>query len=234
MSSSTQVSAHAARSLDLPFFDGFPYLLTRSDPAVYHILVLPAMEPEALRLLARRQLAANRLPCCLVLGEDLGLYLEPDGGERLSNDIPRGGYLVTRKLLPALAFKETGELQVRERELDARVQRQPSSGFVMGDLTKGGRPATQEDLVQLGGHATWIPRRLSRCPKCGEWQGRCLDPNRGQGELVVRVHCRCDNWNRCAWCGKPLYERRLAANYFNPVDAKVWHVPGFTAFGHHC
>ena len=31
-----------------------------------------------------------------------------------------------------------------------------------------------------------------------------------------------------------LHERRLNANYYNPRDHSIWHVPGFSAFEHRC
>jgi hypothetical protein len=50
----------------------------------------------------------------------------------------------------------------------------------------------------------------------------------------MRVHCRCDNWNRCARCGETLAEWRLNANYYDPMDNTIWHVPGFCGLSHTC
>jgi hypothetical protein len=50
----------------------------------------------------------------------------------------------------------------------------------------------------------------------------------------MTVHCRCQNDNRCAACGGFLYERKLNANYYNPSDGQIWHVPGFCRFRHQC
>jgi hypothetical protein len=50
----------------------------------------------------------------------------------------------------------------------------------------------------------------------------------------MQIHCVCANLNFCAACLKPLYECKLNANYFNPSDCGVWHVPGFLALAHHC
>ncbi len=55
----------------LPIFEGFPYLVTRVVPAMYHGILLPADASELeLVLLARTQWRANRLEVCLVIGED--------------------------------------------------------------------------------------------------------------------------------------------------------------------
>ena len=50
----------------------------------------------------------------------------------------------------------------------------------------------------------------------------------------MRVHCRCENANRCAACGELLYERRLDANYYDLADDEVMHVPGFCGLRHRC
>ena len=51
----------------LSLFEGFPYLVTRVVPAMYHLILLPAAASELeLVLLARTQWRANRLETCLV------------------------------------------------------------------------------------------------------------------------------------------------------------------------
>ena len=56
--------------------------MTRVVPTLYHVILLPAeVPPDGLRALARSQVRANRLHTCVVLGNDLGLYLTPEGGE---------------------------------------------------------------------------------------------------------------------------------------------------------
>jgi len=79
-----------------------------------------------------------------------------------------------------------------------------------------------------------VPVGLAGCTSCGEWRGECLAPSVLVAPLVVAVHCRCANHNLCARCGELLYERRLDANYYNPRDGQVWHVPGFCALRHPC
>jgi hypothetical protein len=61
--------------------------------------------------------------------------------------------------------------------------------------------------------------------------------SRPESELrrqVMRVHCRCENHNRCARCGEQLAKRRLNANYYRESDRQIWHVPGFRGLSHRC
>ena len=104
-----------------------------------------------------------------------------------------------------------------------------------GDPAKGGREANADDVARLAGAGTNdVPRGLECCPTCGEWRGRCLDPSPEFFFKVMTVHCRCANDNRCAACGLLLYKRKLNANYYDPRDGKIWHVPGFDGLGHQC
>jgi hypothetical protein len=105
--------------------------------------------------------------------------------------------------------------------------------YILGDVTKGGRLPTADEEERLAGmHADNVPRGLWPCPRCGEWRGECLDTL--IRELVVRVHCLCENDNRCAACGELLHTRKLNANHFDPADGKIWHTPAFAALGHRC
>ena len=226
----------SSRSTGLRTFDGYPYLITRVVPTLYHLILLPAeATPDTLRGLARSQVRANRLPTCLVLGNDLCLYLIPEGGETISPDIPSGGVFVTDRLPPPQPFQLSAELAARRQWLQAFLATGPRPGFLCGDLAKGGRPATPDEQGRLNGrNPQGVPNGLERCLVCGEWQGECLDPGEQFAGKLMRVHCRCANWNRCARCGGPLYTRRLNANYFDPADGQIWHVPGFCAFSHAC
>jgi hypothetical protein len=106
---------------------------------------------------------------------------------------------------------------------------------MFGDLTKGGRDATADEVGRLAGAGPeGRPRGLERCPTCEEWRGRCLDPSPTFVCKVMTVHCGCQNDNRCAACGGFLYERKLNANYYNARDGQIWHVPGFCGFRHRC
>jgi hypothetical protein len=106
---------------------------------------------------------------------------------------------------------------------------------MLGDLTKGGRAATDEEKRSLAEVlCDGTPRGLSRCLTCGHWQGVCLDPSEHFTGQAMTVHCFCDNHHRCARCHERLYVRRLNANYYNPPDRGIWHVPGFCRFNHRC
>lgn len=138
-------------------------------------------------------------------------------------------------MLP-LRRTDTAERQTRQRQLDALVEaHRRKGGYILGDLTKGGREATADEVGRLAGAGPeGRPRGLECCPTCGEWHGRCLDPSPTFVCKVMTVHCGCQNDNRCAACGGFLYERKLNANHYNPRDGQIWHVPGFSGFKHRC
>lgn len=223
--------------LSLPFFGGVPYISTRVVPALYHITLLPQHWIwEELTSLARYQVAANRLPVCLVLANDRCVYYTADGQESASDRPPRGGALVADFLRLCVDLPVTPELAERSDLLHAIIARQSQQGgYLLGDLRKCGRRATEAEQSMLRcTTASGVPTGLARCSKCGDWRGECLDPSPRLEDWVVPVSCRCDNHNRCAWCGGPLYERRLNGNYLEPGDGQIWHVPGFLGFRHNC
>jgi len=233
--------SHALATLGLGFgptslFDGFPYVMTRVVPTMYHIIVLPD-GPDATDLIeiARRQARANALPTCLVRAADSATYIAADGRE-YRGEPPRGGVIVTDRLRPCRTFPETQSLIARRLALDRFIQRVgPRSGYAFGDLTKGGRPPMLEEAVMLAGtQVNGVPRGLTRCGRCGEWRGRCLDPSPEFARQVMEVHCRCANDNRCAACGELLHARKLNANEYDETDGQIWHTPGFSAFRHVC
>ena len=231
------LTAQQVKALNLPAFESFPYLATRVVPAFYHLSLLPgSFEAELLRHIARRQVAANRLHTCLVFGPDDCLYYEIDGTEFHSDEIPRGGHAVFGKLRLCVEVENDNELQVRRRLLAAYVEeRSLASGYLFGDLTKGGRDATPDEQLRLIGVQTGgVPRGLNQCPTCGEWTGECLDPSPQFKGKVMRVHCLCENDNRCAACGGLIYAHKLNANYFQKSDGHIWHVPGFSGLSHRC
>jgi len=217
-------------------FEGFPYLVTRVVPTMYHVIVLPdELNANELLEAARLQACANRLPTSVVRAADSALYIGVDGGETVG-EAPRGGVVVAGRLRPCRAFTETRSVLARRSALDCFIEKAtPRTGYIFGDLTKGGRAATLEERSLLSGTQTnGIPRGLARCGRCGGWRGRCLDPSPQFAEQVMDVRCRCDNDNRCAGCGTQLHVRKLNANYYNPRDGQVWHVPGFSGLGHRC
>ena len=222
---------------ELPQFDGFPYLVTRLVPALYHLMLLPGDAPrDTLMSLAQRQVRANRLDTCLALDDTHAIFFWSDGRVQPSESVPRGGTVLANKLAPAVEFLDTRELRARGRRLETFVDLHGHAGSSMfGDLTKGGRAATPEELLAFAGtNAAGVPRRLERCATCREWRGVCLDPSVKFAGMLMTVHCRCDNHNRCGRCGAGLYERRLNANYYDPGENTVMHVPGFCCVNHRC
>jgi hypothetical protein len=225
------------KALNLPFFESFPYLTTRVVPAFYHLAILPgSFDRELLRHIAQRQVAANKLPTCLVFGPDDCIYYEINGTESRSDAIPYGAHAVFGKLRLCVELENDDELQVRREFLAAYVEkRNRAGGYLHGDLTKGGHDATSDEQLRLTGVQTGgIPRGLDQCPTCGEWTGECLDPSPVFKSKVMRVHCLCENDNRCAACGGPLHAHKLNANYFEKSDGQIWHVPGFCGLSHGC
>jgi hypothetical protein len=203
---------------------------------MYHIIVLPDDVGEAeLVDVGRRQAHANALPTGLVLAADTAVYFTSDGREDRAEP-PRGGVILAGRLRPCRPFSETETLVARSLALARHIQAvTPRAGYIHGDLTKGGRPATLEETVMLAGRRpNGVPRGLTRCARCAEWRGRCLDPSPRFAGQVMEVHCRCANDNRCAACGDLLYERKLNANTYDEVDGQVWHTPGFSGLGHLC
>lgn len=227
---------YSAPQVDLPTFDGFPYLLTRLSPAFYHIILLPKeLAPEALRSFARQQAQANQLPTCLVIDTSLCLYLSAETSEFVTGHVPRGGMLITGKLQFCEPLPESVELRERAALLERWLSGQRKQRFLIGDTRKGGRPASPQEAIQLEGkESDGVPNGLSRCLACGEWRGECLDPNPRFTGLVMRVHCRCENDSRCARCGNPFCDRKVDANYYEVADGVIWHVPGFSCLSHRC
>jgi hypothetical protein len=234
------ISAENSRSHEgPPAFGGFPYMATYVVSGLNHIILLPMSEDYGifrLRDIARAQAGLNRLPTCLVINWDQCLYVRPDGTEQDSTNIPKAAWVEYGKLLPDKPFPETGELRSRRLMLQkfsenlksCKGQGQP---MLMGDLTKGGRIRRPEDGPLKGFQQNGVPKGLRQCSKCREWKGECFD---APLPLVVHVHCTCENDNLCAACRRPLYSRKLNANYYSESDRGIWHVPAFCAFDHTC
>jgi hypothetical protein len=51
---------------------------------------------------------------------------------------------------------------------------------------------------------------------------------------VIRIHCRCENHNRCARCGEPLADQRLSSYEYDEVEGKAMYLAAYAAFGHRC
>ncbi|MDO8942859.1 MAG: hypothetical protein Q7U75_06720 [Desulfobacterales bacterium] len=218
----------------------FPYLVTRLVTALYHVIVMPDVEEQRLLATTAAQHRVNDLDTCLVLGPDTAFYFGRDGCS-LSHATPAGGFLVTGSILPS--HDVVGWIAAdtswpgRQAMLAEVIRSRSLPGALMGDITKGGRQASDEDCARLGGvnpQEPGVPKGLIRCAACGQYHGQCLDPSPTFAGRVMTVHCTCDNRNRCAQCGKRLYERKLNANYYKPADGQIWHVPGFSALSHRC
>jgi len=221
-------------------FDGYPYLVTRiGHSALRHVAVLPQEWPEERLIdLARRQASANRLDTCLVLAPTTTVYLTADGAEARDNLVPTGLPVVERLRLAA-RLPRTPEIADRRARLRAFAAAQTGPGYIVGDGLESGRPATREDLIRLVGLDACDPHPgLVRCDTCRELAGDFLATNgEGNGDVtprVVRVHCRCENHNRCARCGEPLAERRLSAYHFAEDRQSVCYVAAYCAFSHRC
>jgi hypothetical protein len=220
----------------IPLFDGFPYLSTRLVPAAYHLTLLPeSWRRERLVDALVLQVAANQFQTALVLGPSDALYLSPGGSPEPSSFVPRSTIVLHGLLRPALPFDEAELGDRPERLVAFRVTTNGDQQFLFGDLHKGGRPATRDEHLRLRGIGRDGARRgLTRCERCGEWHGTCLDRVPGAPVLIVPVHCACDNVTRCARCLEPLRERRLNGNEYRERDRGVWHWPAFMASEHRC
>jgi hypothetical protein len=103
--------------------DEHQFQLTAQQAKVLNLisLLLGSFEPELLRYIAQRHVAANKLPTCLVLSPDDCLYYEIDGREFHSEGIPWGGHATFGLLRLCVEFENDDELQVRQRLLAAYV-----------------------------------------------------------------------------------------------------------------
>lgn len=221
-------------------FTGYPYLVTRiGNTPLRNMSVLPAdWPPEQLVALVRWQAIANQLETCVCLGLSESVFVSPDGAITTSELIPVGDPVIDRLALP-VPMPETPELAARRERLEAFANSVKRTGYLVGDGLEGGRPATIYDIGRLSGHdALGIPCGLSRCATCGAFSGDFLaTEGEGNGDRtprVVRVHCKCQNYNRCARCGEPLAESRLSAYEYNPADGKAWYLAAYAGLSHRC
>jgi hypothetical protein len=219
----------------------FPYLVTGLVSILYHVIILPDVRHERLISAAASQYEANNLPTWLVLASDSAVRFASGRQCSLSSVIPSGGFLISGRIMPthevARWVATDPTYAVRTAMLAEGIESHPVSGGILGDITKGGRQASAEDLARLGGFsadAPGVPKGLLLCPVCHQYRGECLDPSPVFQSRVMTVRCLCDNTNMCARCGDHLYQRKLNANYYNPADGSIWHVPGFSALSHQC
>ncbi len=169
-----------SKYLNLPTFQGFPYIWSRLVPSFYHLILLP--RPYSLTNLvelARFQASANKLPTCLVLEHNKCIYYYSDGNGQPSEHIPRGGFIQFGRLRPPVELLLTEELVQRNEALKAFQNSLKRDGYLTGDLSKGGHRATSKELQKFGGMPpkNGVPTGLAQCSSCGDWKGECLDPN---------------------------------------------------------
>jgi hypothetical protein len=231
-------SVVSKRGEPYPFFKGFHYLVIRITDRLFHINLL-SMEhhsAEDLMRLAQVQADANKFEVCLALNENSGVYFLPRSEPRLLKRIPKGGIFITDKLRLVVDQPVTEDFLRRKKELEAFIKRtQPKTGFLIGDIQKGGREANYEELICLRGvQENGLPKGLVVCPVCEDHRGECLDPSPGLSGLIVKVSCYCANDSLCAYCGGKLYNRKPGSNHYEPKDGQIWHTPFFCGLSHKC
>jgi hypothetical protein len=220
-------------------FDGYPYLCTRIGHSSLRNITLLPTDWSIGRLVdvAVAQAAANQMQVCLCLGAGDGLFVDPDGTRTHSGVLPIGPPVAERLLLPA-PIPETPELADRHELLEAYVRAYNATGYLVGDGLERGRSATRDDIGLKGHDANGIPIGLARCSTCGQYRGDYLalkgEGNGDKTPRVIRVHCACENHNRCARCGQPLAHSRLSAYEFNEEDGKVWYAAAYMGLSHRC
>jgi hypothetical protein len=171
----------------------------------------------------------------LVVSEIEALFF--DAGLHLPGPapVPRPQSIVLGKLITQDVIPEDGEILMRYISLAIHADFLHGDGpaLYVGDLTKGGRPPSNTEIKRLSGRQpNGVPKGLRECAICEGWYGTCFDTT--VSDLLVSVHCRCQNNNRCARCGQLLYGQKLNSNYFSESDGGIWHVPGFAAIKHQC
>jgi hypothetical protein len=141
-------------------FEGFPYLVTRVVPTMYHVILIPDLRAEDLVELARHQAHANHLPTSLVLQVHLALYIGTDACESWGDSPPTGGIIVTERLQPCRTFPQDHALTARRLALGRFVREaSPRHGYMFGDLNKSGRKPTLEEEGWLAGtQSNGVPR----------------------------------------------------------------------------
>lgn len=223
-------------------FAGYPYLVTRiGHSPIRHMAILPADWPrERLLHLARRQAEANQMDTVVRLGptEAIYIYAGSSGSAAMSSIMPLGIPVVERLAL-AESIPTTPEIVARRAALEAFAKARNPGGYLTGDGLEGGRPASAVDFERLGGRGLdGLPAGLARCPTCDDVAGDYL-ALRGEGNgdktpRVIRIHCCCDNHNRCAGCGGPLAERRLSAYRYDASRDGVEYWAAYIALAHRC
>jgi hypothetical protein len=228
-------SAQLARAT----FEDFPYLIVHPAVGINHIHLLPdSLDLRTLFWIAEQQRTANRLPVTLALSREGWVFHPEERGAMDESTNPFPGFPITGDIEACTRFRATPARRDRIERLERFVRRNPMRGFRFGDPWKGGRAATTEEGQWLfGRQPSGVPAGLTQCEDCGEWKGRCLDPDLRETfgeEFPVTVRCRCENWNRCARCHRDLAGRRLNSNWFDPLRGRIRFVSGTLALEHRC
>src|SRR5690606_4996164 len=137
------------------------------------------------------------------------VYFAPNGSSRFHTRPPRVWFVELDALKAPFEF-DPDELSNRvllgyaqQKMLRGRI------GEVWSDESRGGEVISHEEAAVLRGlNAEGVPCGLSRCDKCREYRGHCLDPMHPDDLWLLPVYCRCENMNHCARCGELLHERR--------------------------
>jgi len=233
----TVTAAADTPPLSFPAFDAFPFLVTKIAGPLHHFLIYPSERTDVqLRRLALRQTRANRLPACLALGPGRYVWITPEGRHTHKAFGPATNAPAAGRLRPPEVFPATPDLLARIERLRRYIEGHARDLYLLGDPTHGGRRATPSEALRLAGRQRGggVPRGLTRCPECGRWRGECLGTCETTRDRVVRVCCPCENDNRCAACGQPLYASKLNADRYDESDGQLWHVPGFCGLHHRC
>jgi hypothetical protein len=226
------------RKQALQTFLGFPYLSTRIFPAFYNINLYPRElpEPEVIGL-ARQQVRANRLPACLALGWNRGLWFDGAGYETWRTCIPKGGAILNGRLKAPRTFPGDDEDRARRNRLLDELSSKSLSGggYLVGDPENCVREPTPEDVGIGNLHGKIIPRSLTVCEQCGELKGECFyQESECYSGKIWKVRCRCESDNLCASCGGPLFHHKLDSCFYDGESGRILHVAGYLAISHDC
>ena len=216
-----------------PPYDGYPYLMTRVVRRLSHYLLLPdEVDPGTLLDLALEQTRSNRLDCAVVLERGRALIVRSDLGSREAERPPYGDFPVIGRLRPAWQMPPTPRLTERLDHLNDWGDRHKGEGLLLCSGQMGGWKATAEEIARLSQPTeNGIPEGLEVCPGCRGRRGVCLNPTSDFADHLIRVRCRCENWNRCAACGETLSRARLNAPRF---EGRISFHPGFSGLSHRC
>ena len=224
-------------SLLLPVFDGTPYLATRIEPELFHILLLPRGWPLYSQLnVAFRQAEANRLPTYFLLTPDSCLWLRTDGSVLPARAEPRELAVAVGKL-DAVRTSCRADADLRERT--ERLREYAWTAGRADDLVRSGSAGAgrlrRRRPRRWPGRAERGCRRASSGARSAASGGaRASTAGLSVEPLVLPVCCLCENDNECAWCGEPLFERRLQCNWYDEEEGALHYVPGFHALDHVC